>query len=84
MFGLLAGMDPEDRRRGDYGDLDGSCQPMTPMTPNSGSGGGSPKIKTEVYHVRTIIHTLNVLHNLKNSFCVLGFPINCSYFRWIK
>ena len=44
---LTAGNDPDDRRRGDYGDLDGSCQPMTPMTPNSGCGGGSPKIKTE-------------------------------------
>ena len=26
---------------------DGSCHPMTPMTPNS-NGSGSPKIKTEV------------------------------------
>lgn len=30
-----------------FRDVDGSCHPMTPMTPNS-NGSGSPKIKTEL------------------------------------
>ena len=36
----------QERRFREMG-LDGSCHPMTPMTPNS-NGSGSPKIKTEV------------------------------------
>ena len=37
--------DQDGERR--FREVDGSCQPMTPMTPNS-NGSGSPKIKTEV------------------------------------
>lgn len=37
--------DQEGERR--FREVDGSCQPMTPMTPNS-NGSGSPKIKTEM------------------------------------
>ena len=37
--------DQDNEKR--FRDADGSCHPMTPMTPNS-NGSGSPKIKTEV------------------------------------
>merc|ERR1719422_1822553 len=37
--------DQDNEKR--FRDADGSCHPMTPMTPNS-NGSGSPKIKTEL------------------------------------
>ena len=44
----------QERRFREMG-LDGSCHPMTPMTPNS-NGSGSPKIKTEVTFLFNFIH----------------------------
>ena len=41
------GMDHDQEGEKRWGGDTGSCQPMTPMTPNS-NGSGSPKIKTEV------------------------------------
>ena len=41
------GMDYDQDSEKRFRDVDGTCHPMTPMTPHS-NGSGSPKIKTEL------------------------------------